>query len=151
MNRVGGGVAPLPLSHHRAYLFGTTAVSSIVGTCVISDASPRLVHFPTPWSLCRPPIRKTRGDRGTKAEGLFNQATSDRPLKASQVRVGSPFGCCLSSEGMWITRGRSSLTLEPASFVFVLSGSHVPSHWDLLSRLHNWFSFSLMGSPWSCA
>ena len=28
-NRVGGGVAPLPLSHHRAYLLGTTAVSFI--------------------------------------------------------------------------------------------------------------------------
>ncbi len=28
-NRVGGGVAPLPLSHHRAYLLGTTAVSVI--------------------------------------------------------------------------------------------------------------------------
>ena len=36
-NRVGGGVTPLPLSHHRAYLLGTTAVSFISELVVLMD------------------------------------------------------------------------------------------------------------------
>jgi hypothetical protein len=94
-NRVGGGVAPLPLSHHRAYLLGTTAVPSFsVAVCETAkacspvlaanhcDSSRDTVHVPrsphSPWravGYCSAapllPLQARRNSKSTPCERRF--------------------------------------------------------------------------------